>query len=321
MRWLALVIAIGVLGTPVLVQASESNKAAAEALFNEGRSLMQAGRYDEAVAKLKASQDLDPALGTLLNVAECYERLGRTASAWAQYREIVSLARQAGSKDREEFAEQKAKALEPRISKLAINLKPGTGDAAGMKITRDGVVVSAAELAVAIPVDPGKHVIEVTAPGKEPWSLTIEIGEGANVKQVEIPALADSSTTPAAAGGAAAAPAEESSDGSGQRIAGIVVGSVGVVGVGLGAFFGIQASSSWSDAKKECTAYPYGCSAQGVALQDDASSQATISTIAFIAGGVALADGAVLFFTAGSSKQESVSLGVGPGNVTIKGTF
>lgn len=320
MRWLALVIAIGVLGTPVLVQASESNKAAAEALFNEGRSLMQAGRYDEAVAKLKASQDLDPALGTLLNVAECYERLGRTASAWAQYREIVSLARQAGSKDREEFAEQKAKALEPRISKLAINLKPGTGDAAGMKITRDGVVVSAAELAVAIPVDPGKHIIEVTAPGKEPWSLTIEIGEGANVKQVEIPALADASSTPAAAGGAAA-PAEESSDGSGQRIAGLVIGGVGVVGVGLGAFFGIQASSNWSDAKKQCTAYPYGCTAEGVSLQEDASSQATISTIAFIAGGVALAGGAVLFFTAGSSKQESVSLGVGPGNVTIKGTF
>jgi len=321
MRWLALVIGIGVLGTPVLAQASESNKAAAEALFNEGRVLMQADRYDEAVAKLKASQDLDPALGTLLNIAECYERLGRTASAWAQYREIVSLARQAGSKDREEFAEQKAKALEPRISKLAINLKPGTGDAAGMKITRDGVVVSAAELAVAIPVDPGKHIIEVTAPGKEPWSLTIEIGEGSSVKQVEIPALADASSGQPAAGGGAAAPAAESSDGSGQRIAGIVVGSVGVVGIGLGAFFGIQASSSWSDAKKECTAYPYGCTAKGDSLQEDASSQATISTIAFIAGGVALAGGAVLYFTAGSSKQETVSLGVGPGNVTIKGTF
>jgi len=322
MRWLALVIGIGVLGAPVLVQASESNKAAAEALFNEGRVLMQADRFDEAIAKLKASQDLDPALGTLLNIAECYERLGRTASAWAQYREIVSLARQAGMKDREEFAEQKAKALEPRISKLAINLKPGTGDASGMKITRDGVVVSAAELAVAIPVDPGKHIIEVTAPGKEPWSLTIEIGEGSSVKQVEIPALADS-TSPgtAAAGGSGAAAAEEKSDGSGQRIAGLVVGGVGVVGIGLGAFFGIQASSNWSDAKKECTAYPYGCTTKGVSLQEDASSQATISTVAFIVGGVALAGGAVLYFTAGSSKQESVSLGVGPGNVTIKGTF
>jgi hypothetical protein len=315
---------MGVVGAPVLAQASESNKAAAEALFNEARNLMTAGRYDEALAKLKASQNLDPALGTLLNIAECYEKLGRTASAWAQYREIVSLARQAGSKEREEFAENKAKGLEPRISKLAINLKPGAGDASGMKITRDGEVVSAAELAVPIPVDPGKHVIEVTAPGKEPWSLTVEIGEGSSVKEIEIPALSNAEGGGDAGGdvpGDKGPSPQESSDGSGQRIAGLVVAGVGVVGVGLGAFFGLQASSSWSDAKKECTAYPYGCSPKGISLQKDAESQGTISTIGFIVGGVGLAGGAVLFFTAGSGKKESVSLGVGPGNVTIKGTF
>jgi hypothetical protein len=70
-----------------------------------------------------------------------------------------------------------------------------------------------------------------------------------------------------------------------------------------------------------CRAYPYVCSAEAKDLQKDAESQGTISTIGFIVGGLGIAGGAVLYLTAGSSKQESVSLGVGPGSVTIKGTF
>ncbi len=323
MRWLALVLAMGVCSAPAVSLASESNKAAAEALFNEGRSLMSSGRYDEAVAKLKASQNLDPGLGTLLNIAECYERLGRTASAWAQYREIVSLARQAGAKEREDLAEQKSRELEPKISKLAINLKPGAGDASDMTITRDGEVVSAAELAVAIPVDPGKHVIEVSAPGKEPWSLSVEIGEGSSTKAVEIPVLTDASgSTPAPpAAGGETTPATTSDSGSTQRVLGIVAGGIGVVGIGLGSFFGLKASSTWSDAKSHCRSYPYDCGDEGTSLQKDAKSQATISTIGFIVGGVGLAGGAVLYFTAGSSKKESVAVGIGPSSVSLNGSF
>jgi hypothetical protein len=142
---------------------------------------------------------------------------------------------------------------------------------------------------------------------------------------VEIPLLADSGSgggaTTTVAGGTTSPTADKPSDGSTQRTIGIVVAGVGLVGVGVGTFFGLQASSNWSDAKKECSAYPNGCSAKGISLQKDASSQAMISTVGFIAGGVGLAAGAVLFFTAGSGKTETVAVGVGPGNVTIKGTF
>jgi hypothetical protein len=324
MRWLALVVGLGVCAAPAVTLASEGNKAAAEALFNEGRTLMAAGKYADAIGKLKASQDLDPGLGTLLNLAECYERVGRSATAWAQYREIASLARQQGSKDREELAEQKSKSLEPKLSKLSINLKPGA-DAATLTIARDGTTVSSAELGVAIPVDPGKHEVTVTAPGKEKWSTTVDVGEGGQTESVEIPLLADSSsdgTVTAAVGADASSPkSDEPSDGSTQRTLGIVAGGIGLVGVGLGTFMGLQASSSWSDAKKECTAFPNGCSSKGVSLKDDASSQATLSTVGFIVGGVGLAAGAVLFFTAGSGKTETVAIGVGPGNVSVKGTF
>lgn len=321
MRWLALVIGLGLTVAPGVTLASEGSKAAAEALFNDARSLMAAGRYDEAIAKLQASQNLDPALGTMLNLAECYEKTGKIASAWAQYREVVSLARQSGAKEREDFAEQKSRALEPRISKLAIKLTPAAGDPSSMTITRDGDVVSAAELAVPIPVDPGKHVIEVRAPGKAPWSLTVEIGEGSSTKAVEIPALMDApgnaQPTPATN---PATPAAQN-DGSTQRVLALVSGGVGVVGIGLGTVFGLKASSSWSDAKGECSAYPYGCTQKGLSDKDDAQSQATISTIGFIVGGVGLAGGLALWFTAGSSKKEAASLTLRPGGIDFRRSF
>src|SRR3954465_9465866 len=72
---------------------SGGNRAAAEALFNQGRDLMTAGKFVEACPKFEASQQLDPGLGTMLNLAECYEKTGRTASAWAEYREAIPLAR------------------------------------------------------------------------------------------------------------------------------------------------------------------------------------------------------------------------------------
>ena len=85
MRWLAfaLVSSVGWVASPAFAQ-SGSNKAAAEALFSEGRSLASAGKCDEAIPKFQASQKLDPGIGTLLNLADCYEKVGRTASAWGR---------------------------------------------------------------------------------------------------------------------------------------------------------------------------------------------------------------------------------------------
>ena len=313
MRWLALAF-VGCISFSALPAGAQSNKATAEALFTEGRTLATSGKCAEAIPKFQASQKLDPGVGTLLNLAECYEQLGKTASAWAEYREAISLARLAGSKDREELATERAKALEPKLSRLAIKV---TGDAAGVTITRDGEAVESAELGQAIPVDPGNHVIEASAPGKQKFSQTIEIGENADSKVVEIPTLA--------AGAGPGVPPDQppaaKSDGSSQRTIGLIVGGVGIVGVAVGAIFGLQASSKWDDAKGKCDDYPYGCGDDGVSLADDASSAATISTIGFIAGGVLVAGGATLFLTAGSSDDKGVSLGIGPGSLRLRGRF
>jgi hypothetical protein len=308
---------------------SGGNRAAAEALFNQGRTLMTAGKFVEACPKFEASQQLDPGLGTMLNLAECYEKMGRTASAWAEYREAIPLARSAGSKARQDLATERAQALQERLSTLTIRAMVGDDTGPHLEVRRDGVALQEAELGSPIPVDPGEHVIEAVAPGKQPWSSKVQVGADAAKVSVEIPKLEPTGGQPAAAAttpavtttpGNTPPASDKPASGSGQRMTGLVLGGVGVVGVGLGTFFGLQASGKWSDAKNKCTDYPYGCGAEGTDLRSSASSAASVSTVAFVAGGALLAAGVVLYFTA-PSKKESVALAVGPGSAFVQGSF
>lgn len=301
-----------------------SNRAAAEALFNAGRSLAASGKYAEACPKFEASQQLDPGLGTLLNLAECYEKLGKTASAWAEYREAIPLARASGSKVRQDLATERAAALESRLSTLTIRAMGGTEEANGLEIRRDGLPVQPAELGSPIPVDPGPHTIEAAAPGKQKWSSTVQIADASKLA-VEVPALkplASEAPPPLATKPVEVPPLDQSShSGSAQRTAGIVVGAAGVVSVGIGAVFGLSASSQWSDAKSKCSAYPYGCSQESLDEHSSAQSKASLATVLFIVGGAAIAGGTVLWLTAGSGQEKTVAVGVGPGAAFVRGSF
>ena len=310
-------------------QTQSGSSAAAEALFNQGRDLMGTGKYDEACRKFEASQQLEPALGTMLNLAECYEKTGRTASAWAEYRKAIPLARTAVSKARQDLATERAHALEGRLSTLTIRAVGGEAAGAQLEVRRDGVPLQPAELGSAIPVDPGDHIIEASAPGREPWSSKIHVGPDAAKISVEIPQLKSGSTVappPSAplvtTTTATSQPPSDRppSDGSTQRVAGLVVGGAGIVGVGLGAFFGLRAFGKWSDTKQACSDYPYGCGKTGTELRSSAASAGTTSTIAFIAGGTLLATGVVLYLTA-PKKQTSVAMAIGPQSIGLGGRF
>ena len=300
-----------------------SNRAAAEALFNSGRSLAASGKYAEACPKFEASQQLDPGLGTLLNLAECYEKLGKTASAWAEYREAIPLARAAGSKVRLDLATERAAALESRLSTLTIRAMGGAEEPTGLEVRRDGLPVQPAELGSPIPVDPGPHTIEAAAPGKQKWSATVQIADASKLA-IEVPQLKPlSEASPLQPAKPIEAPPldQGAHSGSTQRTLGIVVGAAGVVSLGIGAVFGLGASSKWSDAKSKCSAYPYGCSQESLDDRSSAESKASVATVLFIVGGAAVAGGAVLWLTAGHSQEKNVALGVGPGAAFVRGSF
>ena len=322
-------LAIFAASTAQAQSGGASNRAAAEALFNEGRKLAASGKYAEACPKFEASEELDPGLGTLLNLAACYEKLGKTASAWAEYKEAIPLARAAGSKVRLDLATERAAALESRLSMLTIRAMGGGEEATGLEIRRDGVPVQPAELGTPIPLDPGPHTVEAVAPGKQKWSSTVQLADAAKV-DVSVPALtpvpgnashANAATTAAAAKPVEPPPPESTNSGSGQRTAALVIGAVGVVGLGVGTVFGIGASTKWSDAKSQCTEYPNGCTPNALDAKSSAQSKATIATVSFIVGGAALAGAAVLWFTASPSREQSVAVGVGPGAAFVRGNF
>jgi hypothetical protein len=322
MRKLALALAfLGPLAA-LPVHAQSADKATAEALFAEGRRLMSAGNFKDACPKFEASQKLDPGVGTMLNLADCYEKNGQAASAWAEFREATSAARDAGSKDREELARSRARALEPKLSRLTIVVAKGQT----VQVTRDGAPVDAAAFGTAMPVDPGKHVIAVTAPGKRKWSTTVEVGPSGSQASVDVPTLADDpqggSAQEPAGTTAAAVNGDSAKYGSSQRTIGIAVGVVGVVGVAAGTVLALKASSQWKDAKAACTNYPSGCNEEASSLSKDAKSGANVATVAFVIGAAGLAGGAVLLLTAPKRPDDpKVSLGIGPGSVALAGRF
>lgn len=325
------ILAAALAAAPAHAQ-SGTDKAAAEALFVAGRDLMNAGKFGEACSKLEASQRLDAGLGTLLYLADCYEKAGRLASAWATFREAESIAMGRSDQPRAEIARQRAAALEPRLPKLWI--KVADGNAADTQVTRNGTAVPRESWGLALPVDAGDQTVQVSAPGKKPWSTTVRVeGEATNVA-VDVPLLEAAPAAPEAPPGpppGAPPPrqVEESSTGSTQKTIGLVVGGVGVVGVGLGTFFGLRAKSKKDSSLDHCPNDPNLCDAKGVDLRDQALGSAKLATAFMIGGGVLLAGGVVLFLTAPSGSPRTGTNGLqlaagampGAAHVTLKGAF
>jgi serine/threonine-protein kinase len=299
-------------------QTSASEKAAAEALFDEGVALLKKGDYAPACEKLESSQRIDSGVGTLLYLGECYEKLGRTASAWATFREAASAASAAGQRDRARVGEQRAAQLEPRLSKLTIEVAPETRALAGLEVERDGEPVALSLLGAAVPVDPGTHKLAARAPGYEPFELSVEVGGDAALASVAVPALA---ALPAEEPSVAAAPVaaeptgspprdEPAPRGRGQRVSGLVLGGLGVVGLGVGTAAGLIAIDKNNQALETCASN--SCPTDdGSDLTSEAFDAATLSTAAFVAGGVLLATGVVLYVTAPRA-QQTTALSVTP---------
>jgi hypothetical protein len=303
------------LALPVAARADATpqDQAIAQSLYDEGRNLMTAKNYPQACPKLEESQRLDPAPATQFHLADCYERIGRTASAWAAFLDVASTSKVAGRTEREKVARERADALAPRLTKLVINVASGT-QVAGLVVKRNGTVVRDGQWGAAISVDPGPQAIEASAPGKLTWQSQVDASGEGKTTRVDVPSLADAPVAVAEAPAPAPAPAPlaatstpeptDTKRGNTQRIVAVTVAGVGVVGLVVGSVFGARALGRKSDSNADGHCTGNVCDAQGVALRKDAVSAGNVSTVAFIVGGVAVAGGAVLWFTAPSSHVE-----------------
>jgi serine/threonine-protein kinase len=315
---------------------TEADRARATELFREGRTLMNAGRTAEACPKLEESQRLDPGGGTLLNVALCHELQGRTATAWSDFHDALTTAQHDGRSDRALAAENHIRDLEPRLTRLTLEIPP-EARLPGLTVRRDGVEVAVATWNLASPVDPGDHVVEAEAPGRSPWRATIAVsGEGTS-RTVRVPQLepvppvptasppvvvtlpTPPSPPPAVPEHLAAAPHDAPSPNARpwQRPIAVGVGAVGLVVLGVGAVFGLQAEKEWSDAQPFCSGGKCTTS-QAYGSWLDARSHASTATVACVVGGIGLAGGVTLWLTAPASP---VRVGANPGGVVAGAEF
>lgn len=282
--------------------AHAGNEAAAQALFDEAKKLVSQKRYAEACPKFAESNRLDRGAGTLIHLADCYEKNGQVASAWATFTDASSAAQALGRKDWEDLARKRAATLEPKLSRIAVKVPSPTP---GLEVTRDGEKVAEASWGMSLPVDPGSHTLEARAPGHESFKTTVTLAKPGETKEVVVPKLAElpaaaQQTSPVTTAPVATPIGSDSRSGGGQRAAGFVLGGVGVVGLAVGAVTGLMAIGKNNDSKAACPNDGPCANRDAVDANDSAKSLSTVSTIGFIAGGALVAGGAVLYLTAPS---------------------
>jgi len=326
------IVSAGLVTSAASSTFAASDPVAAQILFDEAKKLVAAGQTGDACPKFEESLRLDSALGTLLNLADCYEKQGRTASAWSRFTDAEGRARAEGHPDVATFAHQRSESLTPRLSKIAIH--PINDAMPAMVIRRDDVVVGRAQWDVPIAVDPGQHTIVAEAPGYRRWEQKVEVGnEPANltvrVPALEVDATAAGVAPPPAEAGEQRAPAgtDSSVEGGGlgaQKVIAITAGSVGIAAAILGTVFGVRSMQKHDEAFHGEYCYS-DCETERTAL-NEAKSAGNVSTVAFTVSAVALGAGAVLWFTApparnaatGQQGAAETRLGVRAGMIVLQ---
>jgi len=172
----ALLIAITSSSLPVLAEDDPAKVTLAETLFQDAKKLMADGKYAEACPKLVESQKLDPGGGTLLLLAQCHEGEGKLSRAWSEYRDALAMALKDKRQDRIDRCKERLAVIEAKLSRVTVSVDKAA-DVTGLVVTLDDVELPRAAFGSPIPVDPGKHVVRASAPGRTPRDYPLEIGE------------------------------------------------------------------------------------------------------------------------------------------------
>lgn len=289
---------------------------------------MAEGKVEAACPKFADSNKLDPASGTLLNLGSCFEKLGRTASAWAAFREAVSRAQSAGRADHLRIAEAHATSLQATLARVTVTVD---NPVPGIEIRRDGVPVTDGEWGLPIPVDPGPHTYVAQAPQHASWTTHVNVVVDAAVEvppvlTVTIPALTPLPPPPdASVHRGPETPVASSGFWQPRRIVAAAVGAGGLVGLGVGTALAVSAKAAYNSSLTSCPVDKNRCTPAGVSERDDARTQGNIATAAFLIGTAALATGVVLWVTAPSEPSSTTmgSLQVSPsvGGMTMSGRW
>jgi len=307
----------------LVASRADAQSVEAEALFNQGDSLMKQSKFAEACEAFDASNRLEQRAGTLIRLGECRERNLQLASAWSAYKDALTRAKDPKKKA---IAAAKVKELEPRLSQLTVKVATRID---GLEITRNGQRLESALWNLAVPVNGGTYTIVARAPKKEDWKTTIRVEVEKDQKTVEVPALKDGASIeevkpiepPPQQREVPTSQPEQPSQFTTQRKIAVGLAGGGVVGLAIGIVLGTQSKAQQADARALCP-QPDACleADQANALIESARGSAIGADIAFgVAGAAAI--GAVVLWLTGAPTSDSVAVVPGPASLTVMGRF
>jgi hypothetical protein len=287
--WLPTVCFLVLLSSPALGQ--KRNRTAADALFREGREASDKGDYARACPKFAESLALDPASGTLLNLAVCEEHLGKLVTSRQHIAQLIPQL--PANDDRLSFAKDFLSKLDARIARLSLILGPGAP--AGTEV-KDGHEGPALPFGTEIPLDPGEHTLSINTPGRPPTELRVKLGEGQRDTRTIAPPPPEPEKKPAATAPAPPPPAAEPPKSASKlRLVSYISGGVGVAGLGVAAITGAMLLGKKSGVDALCPNKV--CSQEGLRLKQEAEKTALlpVNTAAWIVGLTGVAAGVGLF--------------------------
>lgn len=291
--------------------AAAGDPAIAREQLKIGYTLAQGGKCEEALPHLAESLRLDPKAITLINLADCEEKLGKLSDAMSHWVDARSRAQAEGARPIEEEAEKRATTLEPRLARLTIALAPTAPKDA--VVERDGIALGPPSLGIPLPVDPGAHAIVVKAKGRPDGTTQLTLGEG-ETKRVEVD-VAGGTPVPVTP------PPGEAPRGRALSPLVFIGFGVAAVGAAAGTVTGLMALSAGSHADAACP--DLKCTTQkGLDDVESGRTLGTVSTISFIVAGAGAAVGVYGLVWGGKNKSDAnVGVSVAPSNVMLQGRF
>jgi hypothetical protein len=307
-------------------EATNSQVSHAIVLFELGRTDFEADRFAEALEKFIDSEKIDPGAGTMLNIAYCHERLGKTATAWADYREAAVLAHEEGKLDWERDALERAEMLEKSLARVVVQVDEPK-DGAWPEVMLDDTPLPQSLWGEPTPVDPGRHEVLAKAAARRPWTSAFDVEAERVPTTVVVPVLEPE--TPATEGtrgagtGSSDSPRradDEANPWTARRKAALVTAGVGVVALGAGAALALVAKSTYDGA--ECPVAGH-CTSRGLDAQRRAYTELDIASYAAAGGGVVVVGAAILWLwpSRSSGVQVLPAVGVASWGVSAKGAW
>ena len=291
------VVVVACVVVPRLAHA-QSKSPSADALFAEGQRLIDAHKIDEACEKFLASLQLDPALGTRLNLADCRERQDRFVEAYQLYSEVVDEAMRGGKQSQLAFARQRLDSLALRL--VRVTLKVADPQLAGLIVKVGGKPRAPAEWARTIAIEPGAIAVSATAPDHDAFEVSRDAQAGDQIT-IEIPPLAVHATAVVETKPVALQPARPP-----HTLTPWIVGGSGAVVVIASMVLGVHAKAV--DDTGLAQPAPAGNSDIHTAV-----TEANVATGLFAAGVIAMGVGGYLYFRESRASVAPISDGHGAG--------